>query len=214
LLDDGFQHRRLGRDLDVVLVDATEPFGLEYIFPRGTLREPLTNIARAQVIALSRADLVSAAERQQIKARYSKLAPESDWIELSHRPARLLWISGRSEPIASLVGSKVNAFCGIGNPEAFRRTLETAGCEVNSFRIFPDHHNFTPSDLRELASWAAHGSPELVVCTHKDLVKFKTDDLGGVPLAAIGIELAITAGRELLEARLTRIFERVVAKKL
>src|SRR3954469_6838642 len=76
LLDDGFQHRRLGRDLDIVLLDALEPFGVEHVFPRGTLREPLTGLARAQVVCLSRADAISQSERDAIRRRVANIAPQ------------------------------------------------------------------------------------------------------------------------------------------
>src|SRR3954454_23223623 len=82
LLDDGYQHRRLGRDLDIVLLDALEPFGFEHVFPRGTLREPLAGLNRAQVVCLSRADAVSATHREAIQKRVAEIAPQAAWCEL------------------------------------------------------------------------------------------------------------------------------------
>ena len=86
VLDDAFQHRRIGRDLDIVLLDALEPLGYEHVFPRGTLREPVQGLARADVIALSCADLLTADERGAIRDRVIKLSPKAVWVEVVHAP--------------------------------------------------------------------------------------------------------------------------------
>jgi tetraacyldisaccharide 4'-kinase len=116
-----------------------------------------------------------------------------------------------------LAGKRIRAFCGIGNPHAFRRMLDNHGCQVESFRCLPDHHAYTAADVHELARWATPQSPDCgrakavdyAVCTHKDLVKLKTDNLGGLPLYAIEIEIAIQAGSQLLETRLHSILNSV-----
>ncbi len=90
VLDDAFQHRRIGRDLDIVLLDALEPLGYEHLFPRGTLREPVQGLARADVIALSRADLLAADERGAIHDRVLKLSPKAVWVEVVHAPLALV----------------------------------------------------------------------------------------------------------------------------
>src|SRR5262245_5119025 len=130
VLDDGFQHRRLARDLDIVLLDALEPFGFDRVFPRGTLREPLAGLARAQVVCLSRANLIDADDRTDIRRRVAGLAPQAAWCELIHAPSALVDSSGASQPLESLAGRRVAAFCGIGNPSGFRRTLESTGCQI------------------------------------------------------------------------------------
>ncbi len=90
VLDDAFQHRRIARDLDVVLLDALEPLGYEHVFPRGTLREPVEGLARADVVALSRADLLTAEQRGALRDRVAKLSPESLWVEVVHAPLALV----------------------------------------------------------------------------------------------------------------------------
>ena len=87
VLDDAFQHRRIGRNLDIVLLDALEPFGFEHVFPRGTLREPVEGLARADVVALSRADLLTAQQRKAIRDRVAKLSPQAVWVEVVHAAA-------------------------------------------------------------------------------------------------------------------------------
>ena len=96
VLDDAFQHRRIGRNMDLVLLDALEPLGFGHVFPRGTLREPLEGLGRADLVALSRADLLSADERQRLRGLVEPYAPQAAWLEIAHT-ARSLLASDRSE---------------------------------------------------------------------------------------------------------------------
>ena len=205
LLDDGFQHRRLARDLDIVLIDALEPFGFEHVFPRGTLREPLAGLARADVVALSRADLIDARERAAIAARVGGYASRATWLEVEHRPQRLVGADGREQPLEAIVGRRVAAFCGIGNPAGFRQTLSRVGAETVELREFADHHAYSREDVAALATWAESLDIEAVVCTAKDLVKLRLERIGNRPLWALAIELEITHGRVDLESRLDRL---------
>ncbi len=120
LLDDGFQHRRLGRDLDIVLLDALEPFGFDHVFPRGMLREPVASLARADVIALSRADMVAPALREELRTIAARHNPQAAWVEMRHAPVRLLSSAGQAAPFTALAGQRIAPFCGIGNPAGFR----------------------------------------------------------------------------------------------
>ncbi|MEM6655847.1 MAG: tetraacyldisaccharide 4'-kinase, partial [Planctomycetota bacterium] len=130
LLDDAFQHRRIARDLNIVLLDATEPFGFGRVFPRGMLREPVEGLSRADVVCLTRSDLVDSWLRTRTRDEAMRLAPDAIWCEASHEPAGLITAKGDQRSLAELQGRRVAAFCGIGNPAAFRRTLEAAGCDV------------------------------------------------------------------------------------
>ncbi|MHB1038561.1 MAG: tetraacyldisaccharide 4'-kinase [Pirellulales bacterium] len=205
LLDDAFQHRRLARDLDIVLLDALEPFGFGHVFPRGTLREPVAGLARAQVVALSRADMAEPAERARIRAEVRRLAPRAAWLELVHAPRCLRSADGGHEPLESLAGQPVAAFCGLGNPAGFRHTLATQGYRVAAFREFADHHAYAPADLASLAAWADRLDVSAVVCTWKDLVKIGVTHLGRRPLWAVAIELEMPAGQPELEAKLGKL---------
>lgn len=205
VLDDGFQHRRLARDLDLVLIDALEPFGFEHVFPRGTLREPLAGMQRADFVALSRADQVDEGERRRIAKRVSALAPAAGWLELVHGPRGLATASGAREDFAALAGRPIAAFCGIGNPAGFKHTLSATGATIADFRIFPDHHPYSRADLDSLAAWADALAVDAVVCTAKDLVKLRVERLGRAPLYALLIELEIVAGLPPLEERLAEI---------
>lgn len=202
LLDDAFQHRRIGRDLDIVLLDATEPFGFGHVFPRGTLREPPDGLRRADVVALSRADMLDQVKREEIWRTVRRWTPDAIRVEVTHAPRTLLSSSGREEPLESLSGQPVAAFCGIGNPAGFRHTLETCGYQVADFREFPDHHPYTRDDVESLTRWTDRLEVAAVVCTHKDLVKLHVDQLGRRPLWAVRIGLEFLAGREALEGKL------------
>jgi tetraacyldisaccharide 4'-kinase len=227
ILDDGFQHRRLARDLDLVLLDALEPFGYGYVLPRGLLREPVEGLRRADAVLLTRRDLVTAQRREEIRAQVRRLAPRALWLEGEHRPQKLLAAEGEPraaairqsaaacpppprlpEDPAWLQGRSVAAFCGIGNPLAFRRTLEQTGCRVAAWRTFPDHHAYSAADLAALARWADAAPVEAVLCTHKDLVKLRRTALGTRPLAALIVRLEIVAGLAAWEAKLNELTPR------
>lgn len=203
ILDDGFQHRRLDRDLDIVLLDATEPFGFEHVFPRGTLREPLSGLARADVAVLSRADMLGADERQIIRDRVARLAPRAVWCELQHAPCELVNAQGQSSPLDSIATKRVAACCGIGNPAGFRHTLEALDANIIAWREFPDHHAYTRDDVEWLAQWADGAG--VILCTRKDLVKLQVASIGGVPLWSVGVELQFSSGQSEFEAALAGV---------
>ena len=191
VLDDAFQHRQIHRDLSIVLVDATEPFGYGRLLPRGLLREPLPGLRRADVVVLSRADAVDDQQRARIRDRVSQFAGEAAWLEVAHQPHSLLSGDNESSPLQTLHGERVAAFCGIGNPVGFRHTLAECGYDVVAFREFPDHHGYERKDVESIAAWAKDSGATALVCTHKDLVKLQTATLGDVPLRALIIELSV-----------------------
>jgi tetraacyldisaccharide 4'-kinase len=209
ILDDGFQHRRLARDLDIVLLDALEPFGYGHLLPRGLLREPIESLARAHVVALSRSDAVTMDRRREIEKRVQSIVPQATWLELEHRPTRFVSASGRTIQLAELAGRPVAAFCGIGNPAGFQHTLASTGLAVHAFLELPDHCSYDQSDTARLTNWlTAVTDVQDVVCTRKDLVKIPRDELAGKRLFALDIELRIVRGQEKLEERLRKLWER------
>ena len=203
VLDDGFQHRRLARDLDVVLIDATCPWGCGHLLPRGLLREPPSSLRRAGVVVLTRCDQVPPAQREDLRQRVGRLAPGVRVVETTHRPAELVESGRGVAPLEGLRHRPVAAFCGIGNPGAFRRTLTDLGASVCAFREYPDHHAYTRADVAELRRWAG-GLPAdcTVVTTQKDLVKLRLPRLGDRPLWALRVRLEVGPGREELERAL------------
>jgi tetraacyldisaccharide 4'-kinase len=207
LLDDGFQHRKLARDFDLVLLDATEPFGFDHLLPRGTLREPVAGLRRAQAIVLSRADMIDARARGEVRTRVARLAPEAVWAEVEHRPAALVDAAGAVYTLAELRDQPVVAFCGIGNPAGFRHTLEGLGCRIERWREFPDHHDYTRENVEEIGGLIRESGARFAVCTRKDLVKLRVPAVGGAPLRAVSVELSFLCGEADLKGALQPIID-------
>lgn len=194
ILDDGFQHRRLHRDLDIVLIDATSPPHRDYLFPRGTLREPAGGLKRTGAILLTRCDQVEPAALAELCDWLAKRFPATPVATSEHQPT-----TGAEE----LRGQTVAAFCGLGNPAAFRRTVEDLGARVIDFRTFPDHHPYTRTDVGALREWAAEFPPETrIATTQKDWVKIRLPELGGRPLIAVGIGLRFREGQDAFDEAL------------
>ena len=205
ILDDGFQHRRLARDLDIVLIDASNPWGYDHLLPQGLLREPLTGLLRAGLVIITRVDQVSREEIDGIRTRVLQLHPECDIVEVDFPATRLIDALGQTQSIETLAGMKIAAFCGVGNPEAFRTSLERLGCTVIAFRSFSDHHAYTPAVIEELDLWSREALVDAIVCTQKDLVKIGAEQLGGRRLWAVEIGTRIAAGEEVMNTNLKRL---------
>ena len=207
ILDDGFQHRRLARDLDIVLLDALDPFGIGRIFPRivagaGFLVEAGgcgCPVALGYGLGLRTTDHPEEAER---------IAGPLRWVEARHAPQDLIGTGVEPESLDGLKSRRIAAFCGIGNPEGFRRTLAGLGVEVIELRSFPDHHSYQASDVESLIAWARDRGADLVLTTQKDLVKLRVERLGPIPLRALRIGLEIVHGLDLLEESLASVLPR------
>jgi tetraacyldisaccharide 4'-kinase len=172
ILDDAFQHRRVKRHLDLVLISSIEPFGFNHVLPRGLLREPLGGLERASAFVLTRCSQTDGnrlVDIQQTIRRFNAAAPifRSDHVHCSvHLPA-----SQRHVPITSLAEEKLFAFAGIGDPESLGSQLTSQGCTVVGHRWFADHHNYTAADIQQLKSQAAQAGAAKLVTTQKDWVK-------------------------------------------
>jgi tetraacyldisaccharide 4'-kinase len=204
ILDDAFQHRRLARDLDIVLLDALAPFGYERLLPRGLLREPIAALSRAHVIALSRSDAVASARRDEIRQIALAQAPQALWVELTHQPRRWVSHDNQAMPLEELSGQRVAAFCGIGNPSGFRHALTAAGVHIAAWRELPDHCSYAPAMVRTLDKWLASESAQHAVCTRKDLVKIPRTNLGGKRLWALEIGMQFIQGQAALQSLLEK----------
>ena len=209
LLDDGFQHRFLARDLDVVLIDATCPFGYRRLLPAGLLREPLSSLKRAGLVIITRVDQVTPIEVQSIRQTVEKYNPEVAIIEFVHHVEGFENYSGETLDLSSLVGKRVLAFSGIGNPSAFLKLLEEQGVEVAAHIEFEDHHHFNRNDIETIAARTHAVAAEAIICTMKDLVKIQVDRLGSLPLWALSVGMEPLAGQELLVQELGKIVELV-----
>ena len=199
VLDDGFQHRRLRRDLDIVMIDCTCPFGYEALLPRGLLREPLEQLRRADAIVLSRSDLISADELDAIKNRLNAGETGKLIACCRHKP-QALFCADDEIPLSELSSRKVAAFCGIGNPESFPATLNQLGAKVIARKFLPDHINYNETIVSQLSQWRRDSGADWLMTTHKDWVKLRQFPAVRKwrELHWLKIELDITEGREQL----------------
>jgi len=206
ILDDGFQHRRLARDLDIVLIDALNPFGGGHLLPRGLLREPPGGLGRAGAIVITRSDQVPQERLEAIRRDLGRRAATPSVALAVHRPVGLRRMEGAEQdggrwPLSELAEGGWAAFCGIANPDAFRLTLEGLGARVQQFTAFPDHHHYRPADLERLLERARRAGCRAVATTHKDAVKLQGLPASGFPLPLLVLEvrLEVVEGREALE---------------
>jgi tetraacyldisaccharide 4'-kinase len=207
LLDDGFQHRRLARDLDLVLVDATRPWGLpppagggapvRACLPRGLLREPPAALARADALLITRSDQLATDELEALRAELGALAPGRPILLATHKPARLTGPDGCVLALAELRGRELDLVSALGNPEAFQRTVEGLGARVREHRAFPDHHLYRTADLEGLGT-PESGDGRWLVCSEKDAVKLARLR----PCHVLGAELELVEGEAVLAALL------------
>lgn len=217
ILDDGFQHRRLARDLDIVLIDATNPWGYDALLPRGYLREPLAALRRASLIVLTRVDQIEPDERTAIHRRLKQTCPEVDVVEVSF-PSRSLTNANQEttdwadlSPVTDNSTRSIAAFCGIGNPASFRQLIQSHGLNLppHAFRVFPDHHKYTREDVESLRQWATNLNVSSIITTQKDLVKLEVAKLGTIPLWAAEITTEVQGGVLLLEKKFQAILKQI-----
>jgi tetraacyldisaccharide 4'-kinase len=207
VLDDAFQYWRLAKDLEIVLIDATCPFGYNHLLPRGLLREPLSQIRRADVIMVTNEHRVSVETRDQLYASLARLSPRALLVAGRHRPARLRELAtARELGLEELSGRHVRALSSLGNPEGFEETLRDLGAAAVSPARYPDHHLFTREEFEAEAARAAGG--DALVTTEKDAVKLDARWHSPVPVLALAVEMEITRGRGELEQRLHRLMNR------
>jgi tetraacyldisaccharide 4'-kinase len=155
---------------------------------------------------------VEAADRERIWERVGRYAPHAIRIEVAHRPRHLAAADGTEMPLADLAGRPVAAFCGIGNPDGFRRTLLDCGCQLSGWRELPDHFPYERPDVETLAAWVdSIEDCQAVVCTRKDLVKLRAAKLGQRSLWALAIEMEVISGLEAFEGRLAKLADRAAA---
>jgi tetraacyldisaccharide 4'-kinase len=191
VLDDAFQHRQFHRDLDIVLIDATNPWGFGHLLPRGLLREPITSLHRCGLVIITRTDQVPQSELSLIESRVLQYS-SAPIVRTKFVPQSLVDAIGTSVSLDSFMHGSFASFCGIGNPEAFWKTLTDASGQARfPTRSFPDHHHYSHSDVSALESWARIHRVERLITTRKDLVKIPRDWLASIPILALEIELRL-----------------------
>lgn len=209
VLDDAFQHRYLRRDLNIVLVDATAPFGFDAPLPRGFLRESLSNLRLADFVILTRSDMVESKTLSNIQTRLRSftLAPQAKAIHAPRGVRKLRETTCR--PLETLQGQKLFAFSGIGNPESFFQNLQKLGYELVGKAVYPDHHAYSDREQKELSEKASACGAQAFITTAKDAVKLASWSSLPLPLWILEIEFRLIEGEETL---LQKIKERMLLR--
>jgi tetraacyldisaccharide 4'-kinase len=187
LLDDGFQHLQLHRDLNIVLIDSTIGFGDPHLLPRGMLREPLTHLRRADLFLLTKVEGPETCRPLENFLR--KVHPEAPVFHSHHEASGLIGPNGEWEDLTSFNEKRVLALSGIANPSSFLSLLKKCGMKVIKEAVFPDHHRYTDEDL---VSIEKNGKgADWIVTTEKDLVKLAHFEIGRLPIRALRIDMKI-----------------------
>ena len=201
VLDDGFQNLRARDKIDIVLIDALDPFSNRRVIPRGLLREPVEGLERAHAIVISRSNQCSLEALREIRRQIKDVAPGIPVALGIHRAIGLVAPDGKTEQSCEwLAKRRVWAFCGIGNPNSFKLTLKKTGTIIAGLTVFPDHHTYTLDELKRLHREAEEVDAEALVTTQKDGVKLKLfSQFGELPLYVLKIEADLVHGADELE---------------
>ena len=209
ILDDGFQHRRLRRDCDIVLVHARMPFGGFALLPSGPMREPLQSVARAHVIIVTKAD--EALETiGALSERLRALNPDAALVTAVHAPSGLVDVMTEQPlELSRLSGLSVGLLSSIGDPLGFEATVERLHATIRWHRSFPDHHRYAASDWQEVAAQCRAARPEAIITTEKDWVRLQPLVVrradAPAPIWMLQVKMAIVSGKEALHDRLARL---------
>ena len=174
ILDDGFQHIRLYRDVDVVTINATDPFGPGGLIPLGTLREPLEHLSRAHIFVLTKSNIGSKSIHW-IRQRLLSVKPDAVIFEAVHEPVQFMdFRRNRFVPLREIKGRRIAVISAIGDPYSFERTLENLGAEINFAARFEDHHLTSESEFAEFLSRCKEVGVKDIVTTEKDFYRMES----------------------------------------
>ncbi len=194
LLDDGFQYWKLrGRRKDIVLIDRQQPFGNERLVPRGSLREPPSQLARASTIFITKSDGNTA----ELRRRITQLNPTAGIIECIHHPLYFEDVfTGERHGLEMIKGRKVASLSGIAEPDSFEQSLVKLGGAVVYSKRFADHHRFTQQEILNTINRGKKRQAELIITTQKDAVRFPKIDRRDLPILFMRVEIKILSGAE------------------
>ena len=214
ILDDAYQHWQLARDLDIVLIDSLNKFGNNFLLPRGTLREPLINLDRAQAFLLTKVDQTTDEAVSSIRHTLTAYNNKALIVESIHRPRWFIeienWYKGVRDTGVSLEtvqGHAVVAISAIGNPSSFEQTIADIGVNVIDSARFPDHHHYTMTEMQEVMDQAVEKGAAALVTTEKDAVKIPSEFIHSdrpLPLYVLGIEVRFLDGYDEFMALIDR----------
>ncbi|MDD5167074.1 MAG: tetraacyldisaccharide 4'-kinase [Candidatus Omnitrophica bacterium] len=186
ILDDAFQQWRIKKDLEVVAIDATDPFGNRHLLPRGILREPLSSLKRADVFVLTKTNLNP--DIQDIKDFLRQVNPQAEIFEAIHKPMDFYNLREPAKILKTdaLKTKSVALFSGIGDPDSFQNLILSLGIDIGLSFEFPDHHNYTKEDLEKIVRGCRNKNIDTLVTTEKDAAR-----LGALQLAAYNVQFFV-----------------------
>ena len=206
IMDDGYQHWHLERDLDVVLVDTLNMFGNGCVLPRGMLREPLENLNRGDLFLLTKTDQSSVLSRMQLRKTIEKYNAKAPVVESVHHPKNFVeiadWYKGITQnhmELSELEGKNVMVFSAIGNPSSFEQTLSSIGLNIKEAVRYPDHHDYGMLEMQYIIERASSQKAVAMVTTSKDAVKIPTEFIYSareIPLYILNMDIQVTDGFE------------------
>jgi tetraacyldisaccharide 4'-kinase len=207
LLDDGFQHRRISRDLNILMLDADSLLGGGSLFPRGILREPLSSLKRADALVLSKVDRLDTKGKEEALRKIKALAPGKPVITARHKPVFLKDVTGAVYSAESLNGQGVCLVSGIADPDYFEFEVKKLGADIAKRLDYADHHNYSQKDIDRIHAAAGGGNIKKIITTKKDYVKMQRLDLSRMEekLFILDTEMEIVEGKEALVGRLNSV---------
>lgn len=200
ILDDAFQHRRVARDLNIVLIDSTHDLSNAYCLPLGMLREPLYSLERADIFVLTKIDRINNEQRNNIINELKKIAPLKPVVTMRHSPRFLTDITGSAYSIESFQGKQIFLVSAIADPDYFSFLMEKNGAVIKQRLDYPDHYFFKQKDIKTIYEKCGKQKIEAIVVTAKDYVKIKDLDISCIEekLFVLNIIVDIVEGKELL----------------
>lgn len=213
IMDDGFQHRRLHRDLDIVTIDAACPFGFNRILPAGLLREPLNALKRADAVVITRCDQIPQNELANLKEKLRQINPSMVIAKAIHAPVGVRTTDGKKISIAELTTKNIFAFCGIGNPETFFNTIRKIPANLIGSKIYDDHHHYCVYDITDIQKQAQLSKADLILTTEKDATKIISASGLQIPLGRLEIELKFIDAEQEISGLIDNVLsDRIPAK--
>ncbi|MDP8298643.1 MAG: tetraacyldisaccharide 4'-kinase [Candidatus Tantalella remota] len=207
VLDDGFQHRKIKRDLNIVMVDSVFGFGNEAIFPRGLLREDISSLLRADTFVLTKTDMAGEEKVNEISGMIKKIAPGKPVVLARHKAVSLSDVTNAAYSTASMRDKRVCLLSGIGDPSYFEFLVKKEGAVVVGRIDNEDHHHYNRLDIRKTYKMCVDERAEMVIVTRKDHVKLRELDISEIEdkLFVLNIETDIVKGKEDLIAGLNSV---------
>ncbi|MDD5130185.1 MAG: tetraacyldisaccharide 4'-kinase [Candidatus Omnitrophica bacterium] len=206
ILDDGLQQWRIFKDLEIVAIDVSNPFGNYRMLPAGFLREPLSALKRADIFVLTQ--IYPGQNLDSLTARLSRINAKALIVESSHKVEGVSRIDQPDKLINPefLRGKPAVIFSGIGNPEGFQRSVGDLGVKVAKFHKFPDHYDYAPADILQIAKEAKENNLDTVITTQKDAVKIRDLGIKGLEILVLEIRLSIIKNEAEFDRRLRELY--------